>query len=200
MIDSGYISTDEFQRVLMPDLKERIGYVASLTDNLLQWSREQMEGIQVKPSAFELDEIVEENINLFSLQAKKKDIRLAVMDNVKYTVYADIEMLRLVLRNLLSNAIKFTLSNREVFVSAEADQAFVYVSVADKGTGLTEEDIAKIFDKVYFTKYGTAGEKGSGLGLMLCREFIEKNGGKLTIESTVGSGSIFSFSIPLGNR
>ncbi|SKC89453.1 Signal transduction histidine kinase [Ohtaekwangia koreensis] len=199
MIDSGYISTDEFQRVLMPDLKERIGYVASLTDNLLQWARDQMEGIQVKPSAFELGEIVEENINLFSLQAKKKDIRLAVIGNVKYTVYADIEMLRLVLRNLLSNAIKFTLANGEVTVSAETDPAFVYVSVTDKGTGLTEEDISKIFDKVYFTKYGTAGEKGSGLGLMLCREFIEKNGGKLTIESTVGSGSIFSFSIPLRN-
>ncbi|HTJ52224.1 MAG TPA: ATP-binding protein [Cyclobacteriaceae bacterium] len=195
MIESGYISADEFRTQLMPDLKERVTYVATLTDNLLHWARGQMEGIQVKPSVFNVLDIINENINLLSSQALNKSINLVSESHESFYVHADKDMIKLVLRNLISNAIKFTPENGTIEVKTRIEDGHARVSVRDTGTGLSPEDVTKILDKEYFTKYGTAGEKGSGLGLMLCREFIEKNEGQLTIESKLNAGSIFTFSL-----
>lgn len=197
LMESGYISADEFLKVLMPDLRERVGYVAALTDNLLHWAKDQMEGIQVKPAVFDLNEIVQENMNLFAAPANRKNVNLVNTASSQCEVFADKDMIRLVLRNLMSNAVKFTPSQGCIEVSAKLDHAYVIVSVRDTGVGLSTEEIEKILRKDYFTRYGTAGEKGSGLGLMLCREFVEKNKGTFTIESIHGSGSTFSFSVPL---
>jgi signal transduction histidine kinase len=197
MIELGYISPDEFRTQLMPDLKERVTYVAALTDNLLHWAKGQMEGIQVKPSVFNLSSVIAENINLLSAQALKKSINLTADSQKSLDVYADKDMIKLVLRNLISNAIKFTPENGLIEVSTKTEARYTYISVRDTGTGLSPEDIGKILDKEYFTTYGTAGEKGSGLGLMLCREFVEKNGGKLTIESQQNVGSTFTFSLAI---
>ncbi|WP_159453661.1 sensor histidine kinase [Ohtaekwangia koreensis] len=197
MIESGYISPDEFRTQLMPDLKERFTYVATLTDNLLHWAKGQMEGIQVKPSVFNLLNVIDENIDLLSAQALKKSINLTLGSQKSIDVYADKDMIKLVLRNLISNAIKFTPENGLIEVSTRTEERYTYISVRDTGTGLSPEDIGKILDKEYFTTYGTAGEKGSGLGLMLCREFVEKNGGKLTIESQQNIGSTFTFCLPI---
>ncbi len=193
MIESGYISAEEFRMQLMPDLKEQVTYVATLTDNLLHWAKGQMEGIQVKPSVFNLLDVIDENINLLSAQALKKSINLTTSSQKSLYVYADKDMIKLVLRNLISNAIKFTPENGTIEVNTRTEERYIYISVRDTGTGLSAEDIGKILDKEYFTKYGTAGEKGSGLGLMLCREFVEKNGGKLTIQSEQNAGSTFTF-------
>jgi signal transduction histidine kinase/ligand-binding sensor domain-containing protein len=195
MIESGYISADEFRTQLMPDLKERVTYVATLTDNLLHWARGQMEGIQVKPSVFNVLDIINENINLLSSQALNKSINLVSESQESFYVHADKDMIKLVLRNLISNAIKFTPENGTIEVKTRIEDGYARVSVRDTGTGLSPEDVTKIQDKEYFTKYGTAGEKGSGLGLMLCREFVEKNEGQLTIESKLNAGSIFTFSL-----
>jgi signal transduction histidine kinase/ligand-binding sensor domain-containing protein len=197
MIESGYISADEFRTQLIPDLKERITYVATLTDNLLHWAKGQMEGIQAKPSAFLLSEIIEENIKLLNPQALKKSVSLVAGSHQAANAYADKDMIRLVLRNLISNAIKFTPENGTIEVNTRIEYEHIYISVRDSGTGLSTEEISKILGKEYFTKYGTAGEKGSGLGLMLCREFVEKNNGKLLIESQLGVGSIFTFSVAI---
>ncbi|HEY9045991.1 MAG TPA: ATP-binding protein [Ohtaekwangia sp.] len=195
MIESGYISESEFQNKLIPEMKERINYVATLTDNLLHWAKDQMEGIQVKPSSFNLQDIVDENINLLCAQALRKSIQLnSHLQNTLYA-YADKDMIKLVLRNLLSNAVKFTPENGSIEVKIRTENNYVYISVKDSGVGLSQEEIDKILGKEYFTKYGTAGEKGSGLGLMLCREFVEKNGGTLLIESKRGEGSIFTFNV-----
>ena len=195
MIELGYISADEFRNQLMPDIKERVNYVATLTDNLLHWAKGQMEGIQVKSSVFNLSAIIHENINLLSAQALKKNIKLLSGMETSTCVYADQDMIKLVLRNLISNAVKFTPENGTIEVNTNVANEHVYVSVSDTGIGLTSDEIDKILHKEYFTKYGTAGEKGSGLGLMLCREFIEKNKGQLTIESKLNEGSIFTFSL-----
>ncbi|MFD1003445.1 ATP-binding protein [Ohtaekwangia kribbensis] len=197
LMDAGHISGEEFLKVLMPDLRERVGYVAALTDNLLHWAKDQMEGIQVKSAAFNLSDVVQENMNLFAAQAGKKNVNLVNTTAPECEVFADKDMIRLVLRNLMSNAVKFTPSQGSIEVSVQADHQYAIVSVHDTGIGLSSEEIDMILRKDYFTRYGTAGEKGSGLGLMLCREFIEKNKGTFMIESIPGAGSRFSFSVPL---
>jgi signal transduction histidine kinase len=194
----GYISIDEFKNELMPGMKEKTNYIATLIDNLLHWARGQMGGIEVKPTTFSIADAVQENINLLHPQASNKSITLKA-DVPDVSVYADLDMIKLVLRNLISNALKFTPVGGVVEVTARTEKDVVYISVHDTGTGLAMEDINKINGREYFTKYGTSGEKGSGLGLMLCREFVEKNGGKLTIQSTVNVGSTFTFDVPLDN-
>ncbi len=196
LIDRGYISVEEFQQKLMPDLKERANYVATLTDNLLHWAKGQMGGIQVNKSAFDIRDIIHENINLLNPQAIKKAITLKAEIAEGYQcVYADQDMIKLIVRNLISNAIKFTPELGTIEVSTRIESDNVWVSVHDNGTGIPEDDIDKILRKEYFTKYGTSGEKGSGLGLMLCREFVEKNNGIFDIKSKQGIGSTFSFSL-----
>lgn len=197
MMEAGYISDEEFKKVLVPDLRERVGHVASLTDNLLHWAKDQMEGIQVKPAAFNLTDVVYENVNLITAHATKKDVNLVNAVTSRHDVFADKDMIRLVLRNLMSNAVKFTPAGGKIEVSVDVDDQHAIVSVQDTGIGLSAEETGMILRKDYFTRYGTAGEKGSGLGLMLCREFIEKNNGTMMIESIPHQGSRFSFSIPL---
>lgn len=196
LIERGYISVEDFQNKLMPDLKERANYVATLTDNLLHWARGQMGGIQVSKSVFDIPDIVHENINLLNPQATKKSITLKAEIAEGYQcVYADQDMIKLIVRNLVSNAIKFTPEKGTIEVATRIEFDNVWISVRDNGTGISDDDIDKILRKEYFTKYGTSGEKGSGLGLMLCREFIEKNNGVFVIKSQQGTGSIFSFSL-----
>lgn len=197
LMDKGHISEDEFQKELVPKLREGVSYVAALTDNLLHWAKDQLEGMQIKPTSFSLTGVVRENIDLLTAQALKKKVNLASTVDVACDVHADKDMIRLVLRNLVSNAIKFTPEGGNVTVTADTNDQYVFVSVHDTGIGLSAEETTRILSKDYFTRYGTAGEKGSGLGLMLCREFIEKNKGVLMVESIPGKGSRFSFTVPL---
>ena len=147
-----------------------------------------------------MQEVIDENINLLNPQALKKSICLLSEPAKSPDVYADKDMIKLVLRNLISNAIKFTPDNGTIKVTTRIADERVYISVRDSGTGLSSKEINKILSKEYFTKYGTAGEKGSGLGLMLCREFIEKNSGTLAIESQQDAGSTFTFCLAMYNR
>jgi len=117
-------------------------------------------------------------------------------------VYADVNMLTTIIRNLVSNAIKFTPSGGEIVISArqfEKEPNFVYISVKDSGVGISEENQSKLFkiDKS-FTTLGTHQERGTGLGLILVKEFVEKHGGKIWVESELGKGSVFSFTLPKG--
>lgn len=112
-------------------------------------------------------------------------------------VLADINMLRTVLRNLISNAIKFVHSNGQITINAKTADPDVIITVSDNGVGLSRDDIAKLWQiSELHTTPGTKGEKGTGLGLMLCKEFINKHGGKIWVESEAGKGSDFIFSIP----
>lgn len=195
LFDSGYITIDEFKSCI-PNLKEVSRNLSSLTDNLLHWAKCQMKGIDVKQSNFQLIDIVEETMRLLNSHAEKKDLQLVNTIDHELEIFADKDMVRLLLRNLISNAIKFTQKNGLITIKSERKEDSIYVSVIDTGVGLSAEEIDKILGREFFTKYGTAGEKGSGLGLMLCKEFAELHGGSLLIKGMPGKGSEFTFTIP----
>lgn len=196
LLEYTFITEGDLKNVI-PDLKESVRYTVSLTDNLLHWARNQMEGVQVKPSMFDIHEIVEENFRLFRPLAARKNITLTNTLENHYEVFADKDMVKLVIRNLVNNAIKFTDAHGRVEMGAKMQGAFVTAYINDTGKGIPKEDVSKILSKETFTTSGTQGERGVGLGLSLCQEFIERNAGHLYIESELGKGSKFSFTIPV---
>lgn len=172
--------------------------VFSLLDNLLKWTKSQIGKLNVGYQDVDLVEVTDGVIEIFSMVASLKKIRIREMKPEKMMVNADIDMLKTVVRNLLSNAIKFSKENSEVLVKMEEVDGMAVVSVQDYGCGISEEGQKKLLHTdTHFSTFGTNNEEGSGLGLLLCKDFVVKNGGKLWFTSKEGEGSIFSFSIPV---
>ena len=172
--------------------------VFSLLDNLLKWTKSQIGKLNVVYQDVDLVEVTDGVIEIFSMVASLKKIRIREMKPEKMMVNADIDMLKTVVRNLLSNAIKFSKENSEVLVKMEEVDGMAVVSVQDYGCGISEEGQKKLLhNDTHFSTFGTNNEEGSGLGLLLCKDFVVKNGGKLWFTSKEGEGSIFSFSIPV---
>lgn len=183
---------DSIQRLLRVSQK---GY--SLLRNLLEWSRSQTGTIASKPATLNLKEIAAENIELLSSNAKAKSIKLFSSVSDTNTVFADKNMLDTVIRNLLSNAIKFTSANGQVEIASKEKDSEINILISDTGVGIKPEDIDKLFRiDVSHTTIGTGEEKGTGLGLILCKDFVEKNGGTLWVESEIGKGSRFCIRLP----
>lgn len=172
--------------------------VFSLLDNLLKWTKSQIGKLNVVYQDVDLVEVTDSVIEIFSMVASLKKIRIREMKPEKMMVNANIDMLKTVVRNLLSNAIKFSKENSEVLVKMEEVDGMAVVSVQDYGCGISEEGQKKLLHTdTHFSTFGTNNEEGSGLGLLLCKDFVVKNGGKLWFTSREGEGSIFSFSIPV---
>lgn len=172
--------------------------VFSLLDNLLKWTKSQIGKLNVVYQDVDLVEVTDGVIEIFSMVASLKKIRIHEMKPEKMMVNADIDMLKTVVRNLLSNAIKFSKENSEVLVKMEEVDGMAVVSVQDYGCGISEEGQKKLLHTdTHFSTFGTNNEEGSGLGLLLCKDFVVENGGKLWFTSKEGEGSIFSFSIPV---
>ena len=172
--------------------------VFSLLDNLLKWTKSQIGKLNVVYQDVDLVEVTDGVIEIFSMVASLKKIRIREMKPEKMMVNADIDMLKTVVRNLLSNAIKFSKENSEVLVKMEEVDGMAVVSVQDHGCGISEEGQKKLLHTdTHFSTFGTNNEEGSGLGLLLCKDFVVKNGGELWFTSKEGEGSIFSFSIPV---
>ena len=172
--------------------------VFSLLDNLLKWTKSQIGKLNVVYQDVDLVEVTDGVIEIFSMVASLKKIRIREMKPEKMMVNADIDMMPTVVRNLLSNAIKFSKENSEVLVKMEEVDGMAVVSVQDYGCGISEEGQKKLLHTdTHFSTFGTNNEEGSGLGLLLCKDFVVKNGGKLWFTSKEGEGSIFSFSIPV---
>ena len=168
-----------------------------LLDNLLKWTKSQTGRLNVVYQDIDLDDIVPGAVDIFKMIAEMKKIDLKYLPaDEKLTVHGDNDMIKTVIRNFLSNAVKFTPEGKsiEVFYKREGD--FARISVRDHGVGVAPERVETIFHKGE-TTYGTGGEEGSGLGLQLCQDFARKNGGDAQVESTLGEGSTFSFTIPL---
>jgi signal transduction histidine kinase len=171
-----------------------------LLNNLLIWANTQVKGITANVSTFNLWQTINQNIKLSDIRARSKNILVETNETTHALyVHADMYMTDIVMRNLLENAIKFSNPGGIVTILAEKKEGLVQVSVIDNGRGISAESQAKLFRKVSFhTTRGTAGEKGSGLGLQITKEMVEKNGGKIWLESAPGKGSTFYFTLPGG--
>nr|WP_320117799.1 tetratricopeptide repeat protein [uncultured Marinifilum sp.] len=165
-----------------------------LMENLLFWAKNQTSTLSANKQTIDASSLINSNIGLYTDLAKIKSINLFSSKNPNVEVFADWNMVNTVLRNLISNAIKFTNKNGNIEVRSEIGQYFVKISVIDDGIGMMPEQIENIYDGK--TTDGTAAEKGTGLGLMLCRDFLIKNQGKMMVESEIDKGSVFSFIIP----
>ena len=172
--------------------------VFSLLDNLLKWTKRQIGKLKVVYQDIDMVEVTEGVIEIFSMVAELKKISIRLETPSKLDVHADIDMIKTVIRNLLSNAIKFSNEATEILVTVQEQEGMAVVSVKDSGCGIDEENQKKLLHTdTHFSTFGTNNEEGSGLGLLLCQDFVIKNGGKLWFTSTKGEGSTFSFSIPL---
>jgi len=198
LVTNNFITHQE-AREWLPELSKDLNYTLALTDNLLVWAKSQLESGQATNfSDFPVDVVVHDNIALFSKQATLKglEIRSNLEADDRIHIKSDKEMLRLILRNLINNAIKFSKDGDKIQVNAFEENNLVRFEVVDTGVGMTNEQIDKIFTTSLESTRGTNNEKGSGLGLKLIIDFIKILGGELEIESEVGKGSKFSFSLP----
>lgn len=168
-----------------------------LLENLLTWARSQTDNIDIKPENIDLKALVKENFALLGNQAAEKNIELSLVSPNAAMCKADKNTINTAIRNLISNAIKFTYEHGKIEVRIEEWKDVVELSVKDNGMGMSAETLSKIFEiGSKYTTPGTKKEKGTGLGLILCKEFIEKNSGKLRVKSEAGMGSTFSFTLP----
>ncbi|MCK5028026.1 MAG: tetratricopeptide repeat-containing sensor histidine kinase [Bacteroidales bacterium] len=176
---------------------QRSNETHELLINLLEWSLSQTQGIGYEPQEVEIKKLIKEKISLQKGQAKEKSITLEFIEGDKVLVFTDVNMLSTIIRNLVSNAIKFTKKGK-VTISYIQESKYCRVIIEDTGVGISEQNLRNLFeiDKPVSTK-GTAGEKGTGIGLILCKEFIKKNKGKIFVESIESVGSKFEFTIPL---
>ncbi len=173
----------------------------SLLENLLEWSMTQTGKLEFSAQKMILNEVINDTISIFKTQATNKNVELHSRINGILEAEFDINLISSVLRNLLSNAIKFTPKNGKVVVVAHKVQDNIEICVRDTGIGMPENIGNNIFRiDVNYTREGTEQEKGTGLGLLLCREFVERHGGKIWVESKLGEGSEFKFTIPFRRR
>jgi two-component system sensor histidine kinase/response regulator len=153
----------------------------------------------VEPQVLDISMIIFEVLGFLHLQVEAKKLYIETIIDKPLYVYADNGMINVILRNLLSNAIKFTPEEGTITLGAMDCSSHIRVFVQDTGTGISPENLQKLREGLQYTTAGTANESGTGLGLILCREFLSRNGGKLEVFSKPGKGSIFSFTLPKGN-
>jgi len=181
------------------ELLKGVKSTASMLDNVLFWAKSQMEGIYLKKEIFNIRDVIVTNLINFKKQAADKKINLAGNTDVAVKVIADPSTIDIVVRNLVSNAIKFCSENDSITISTTVIDHFLFFSVADTGRGMSQETQTKIFNAAdFYSTRGTANETGTGLGLGLCIEFVTLNGGSIWVESELGKGSTFTFTIPMG--
>jgi signal transduction histidine kinase len=170
---------------------------SNLLVNLMQWSLSKTGRMSLDPESFDLVSVIDENILLFSIVADKKGIAISKIVPSELFVFADKAIISTIVRNLISNAVKFTKHGGEIFIMAEYNQSFFSVSICDSRVGITSDCLDKLFlISEKDSRLDTVNEYGTGLGLILCKELIEKQGGQIWAESEDGVGSKFYFTIP----
>ena len=194
LLNDNHVTQEEF-REIAASLNQQVGQLSLFLENLLNWIKNINAEIKPRFAQLPLHGIVEESIGLFALQAKRKLINIESRVSSNAIVYADEEMVKLVLRNLVNNAIKFCNEGDSIFIETKEFLGGVRISVEDTGQGISQESISTLFEVSHLNSVGTKDEIGTGLGLNLCREFVEKMGGKITATSAEGEGSKFEFTI-----
>lgn len=190
---------DENQVEVVHEMDKQINNTFSLVENLLDWFRSQKGGMIFHPEQWNLTNVMKRNIEFLQTKIDRKRIKVFLNISEDTAVYADKEMLELIIRNILTNAIKFTEYDGSIFIEAEKRDGKVIVSIRDTGKGIYPEQAKGLLqdrDTYPISSTGTAGERGIGIGLMLCKEFVQINGGELWFESMPNEGSTFYFSVP----
>jgi two-component system sensor histidine kinase/response regulator len=182
-------------KLFVPDVVKDLNYTTALMENLLIWVKSQMQINVMNPQLLEVPELIREATDLLRLQAHSKEISVDFSFEHPVYIYADKEMISLVIRNLLSNAIKFTPSKGNIRIGIIEKASEVEIFVKDTGVGMEQKVVEHLFGNSYYSTKGTANETGTGLGLMLCKDFLSMNGGRIHVCSERGKGSTFSFSL-----
>lgn len=188
----------EERRMVAKKLADQTNGALELLNNLLTWGQTQLKGVQHTPQHINLFEIAKRNIQLLTLQAKPKELVLHNQVKIDTVCLADPTHIDFVIRNLLSNAIKYSFMGGKVTIGIidEVSSEYLGIFVSDNGTGMDNEIAARLFSVDVKSQGGTNGEKGTGLGLLICKSFVEANGGKISIRSEIGKGSTFTFTLP----
>lgn len=186
----------EENKEIFYEIKLNVKNTYEMVENVLQWFRSKMDGVVYNNLSWKLSDIMKNSIMFLKQNAELKGINVFFEIPKDIFIYADRDMLGIVLRNLFSNAIKFTNKGGNINVFAHESEGIVTIAVSDSGIGIENERIEEIFSNSdFYTTFGTSGEKGTGIGLMICRELIEKNKGKIWAESNIGKGITFYFTM-----
>ncbi len=189
------LSNDEI-KLFSKDIYDAVKSQFDLLENLLSWSRMQTGKMECEPERINISEDVERVISLLKGNAKNKNITINNSVDKNLLAFADPNMFHSVLQNLLSNAIKFTYTNGVIKIYSTVDSGFIELTVEDNGIGIKPQNIKNIFGLNCFSTNGTNQEKGTGLGLIICKEMVERNGGRIRVESEINKGSKFIFTVP----
>ncbi|MFA6276064.1 MAG: histidine kinase N-terminal 7TM domain-containing protein [Pedobacter sp.] len=196
MIANNQITSEEFKSI-SPTLSKDIIYTTDLLENILHWSRSQLKGFGIKQEFFNLRNLIINEINYHLPGATLKKIKIIHDVFPGEMVYGDILMVQIVMRNIINNAIKFCYEDCEIHITAAYQKnGMMLVCIKDNGIGISKNILNKLFKDENITTRGTSNEKGTGLGLMVCKDFMNRNGGNITVETEEGKGSKFCISIP----
>jgi len=203
LLFSAELMAEEYERLEEDAIKKFIKQVnqtaqnmANLLENLLQWARFQYGELDCHPEKIDLFILAQENIQFFMGNAEKKNISITMAIPENTWVYADENMIKSVLRNLVNNSVKFTHPGGKINIFSKKQGDYIVTAVEDTGIGIPKEKLDTLFQNgQHVSTRGTAEEKGSRLGLLICKEFVEKNGGEIRVKSEVGKGSTFEFSL-----
>jgi len=183
---------------LLHNVRQSVDSINEMLDDFLFWTRMNKHHIQYNPRKVSVEQIIRENATLLKSTAANKNITIETQLSGKLSVYADEYMITTVVRNLIYNAIKFTEKSGKIRISAEEKSGYVKVTVSDNGIGISDKDLKKLFKTdIHYKTRGTAMESGTGVGLVLCKDFVEKNGGTISVKSKPKKGTTFQFTLPV---
>jgi len=181
---------------LLAKLEDTIYTTSVFLDNLLEWSKSQLDGIVVNPSTFEVVNLVSENINLTETAVRLKGLKMESNIEQNTKAYADANMINVVVRNLISNAVKFCNTGDIITVEAHNSNGKMFLAIKDTGPGISEKDLQKLFNLEHTITTSASGDKGHQIGLVLCKDMVEQNKGKIKVESELGKGTVFLVELP----
>ncbi|MCS6822431.1 MAG: tetratricopeptide repeat-containing sensor histidine kinase [Microscillaceae bacterium] len=188
--------THEEAKPYYPQMLQKATNTLDFLDNLLKWSKTQMEGLQISPTKIHLKTTACEIIELYQSSLENKKIEVICQIDEQHSVKADKEMLKAIVRNLISNAIKFTPEEGKIILKTTLKNEYIQVSIQDTGVGMPSEVRENLFKRTIKSQQGTNQEKGTGFGLLFVKDFVEKNGGTIWVESEEGKGTTFHFTLP----
>ena len=194
LLKEGSLTQEEFHS-LLPELSENANNASLLLFNLLNWSKSQMQSLEPKPSLFDIQEVFYDKVKLIEQKMQSKNV-LLIDNTLRDFVYADRSMVEIIVQNLLANAIKFCKTGDTITISNRISNGRAIISVADSGVGITKENQSKLFGNNTFSTVGTKNEKGTGLGLTICKELVELNKGRIWVDSVLNEGSTFYVELP----